>query len=164
MPKLFVQKGFTLIEMLITITIVSVISVIAASTYRDYTNTTKISLAITQIRTLSLVIDGFYLDNGYYPNSLEEVNNSDFLDPWGNKYIFLNFHNSQGADLSGNHHMASSIGAARKDHNLVPINSNYDLYSIGKDGMSKPPLTVKVSEDDVIYANDGAYVGLARFF
>ena len=144
----------------------SVISMIASSTYKDYINTTKISASKTQIIALSLVIDDYYLDNGYYPSSLEDVDNSGLLDPWGNKYIFLNYYNSPGADLSGghHHHIATNIGSARKDRNLVPINSNYDLYSMGKDGQSKPPLTVPVSKDDVIYASDGAYIGLARLF
>jgi general secretion pathway protein G len=49
----------------------------------------------------------------------------------------------------------------RKDKNLVPLNSDYDLYSMGKDGESQIPLTVKISHDDIIRANDGAFVGLA---
>ena len=53
------------------------------------------------------------------------------------------------------------IGEARKDHFLVPLNSDYDLYSVGKDGESRAPLSVPVSADDVIRANDGAYIGLA---
>lgn len=153
MPKLFVQRGFTLIEMLITIAIVSVISMIATSTYTGYINTTNISSAKTQIKVLSLVIDDYYLENGYYPNSLEDIDNSELIDPWGNKYIFNNFHSS-----------STAKGSARKDHNLVPINSNYDLYSMGKDGKSSPPLTANASKDDVIYASDGGYVGLARLF
>ena len=70
-------------------------------------------------------------------------------DPWGNPYQYLNF-----ADTKGK-------GAMRKDRFLVPINSYFDLYSIGKDGQSVPPLTAKVSKDDIIWANDGDYVGLA---
>jgi general secretion pathway protein G len=49
----------------------------------------------------------------------------------------------------------------RTDKNLVPLNSDYDLYSMGKDGESQIPLTVKISHDDIIRANDGAFVGLA---
>jgi general secretion pathway protein G len=47
---------------------------------------------------------------------------------------------------------------------VVPINSDYDLYSMGKDGESVPPLTARASRDDVIRANDGAYIGLASEF
>lgn len=52
----------------------------------------------------------------------------------------------------------------RKDRFLVPINSDYDLYSKGRDGESVAPLTAKQSHDDVVRANDGAFVGLAVNF
>jgi len=52
-------------------------------------------------------------------------------------------------------------GKVRKDHNLVPLNSDYDLYSMGKDGKSVSPLTAKASRDDIVRANNGAFVGLA---
>jgi general secretion pathway protein G len=46
----------------------------------------------------------------------------------------------------------------------VPINSDYDLYSLGADGESRPQLHSAVSRDDVIRARDGGYVGLAENF
>lgn len=52
-------------------------------------------------------------------------------------------------------------GKARKDRKLNPLNSDFDLYSLGKDGASKTQLTNKVSLDDTVRANDGAFVGLA---
>ena len=55
-------------------------------------------------------------------------------------------------------------GSARKDKKLNPLNSDFDLYSVGRDGDSRLPLAVKVSEDDVIRALDGRFVGLARDF
>ncbi|MEK6802752.1 MAG: prepilin-type N-terminal cleavage/methylation domain-containing protein [Nitrospirota bacterium] len=57
-----------------------------------------------------------------------------------------------------------SAGKPRKDRLLHPINSDYDLYSMGKDGESVEPLTAKKSHDDVIRANDGSFVGLAVEF
>jgi general secretion pathway protein G len=59
---------------------------------------------------------------------------------------------------------AVEAAAAVKDRNLVPINYDYDLYSVGKDGQTQPPLTVQASWDDVIRANGGGYVGLARLY
>ena len=56
------------------------------------------------------------------------------------------------------------VGGARKDKFLVPLNSLYDLYSLGKDGESVPPLAAKASWDDIIMANDGGFVGLAKDF
>ena len=52
----------------------------------------------------------------------------------------------------------------RMDRFLHPINSDYDLYSMGKDGQTVLPLTARQSHDDVIRANDGSFVGLAVEF
>ena len=73
-------------------------------------------------------------------------------DPWGFDYRYLNF----AADAPG------VKGQIRKDHNLHPLNSEFDLYSVGPDGESRAPLTAKASRDDVIWARDGAFVGIAR--
>jgi general secretion pathway protein G len=48
----------------------------------------------------------------------------------------------------------------RKDHNLVPVNTDFDLYSMGKDGESRAPFTAKVSHDDIVRANNGQFIGL----
>ncbi len=56
---------------------------------------------------------------------------------------------------------APGKGKARKDRKLNPLNSDFDLYSLGKNGVSKTQLTNKDSLDDVVRANDGAFVGLA---
>lgn len=58
----------------------------------------------------------------------------------------------------------ASRGTPRKDRFLHPINSDYDLYSMGKDGESVEPLTAQKSHDDIIRANDGSFVGLAVEF
>jgi hypothetical protein len=42
--------------------------------------------------------------------------------------------------------------------------ADYDVYSKGPDGESKIPLTAKASHDDIVHANDGAFVGLAEDF
>ncbi|MGA8010171.1 MAG: prepilin-type cleavage/methylation domain-containing protein, partial [Thiomonas sp.] len=52
-------------------------------------------------------------------------------------------------------------GHARKDHALNPINTDFDLYCMGQDGQIKLQITNKLSLDDIIRANNGAYIGLA---
>jgi general secretion pathway protein G len=47
-------------------------------------------------------------------------------DPWENAYEFLNF----------NSPVPGVKGKIRKDHNLHPLNSEFDLYSMGADGQS----------------------------
>jgi general secretion pathway protein G len=62
-----------------------------------------------------------------------------------------------GEDLKG----SGKDQQMRKDHFMVPVNSDYDLYSMGPDGDSKAPFTATASRDDIVRANDGRYVGLA---
>ena len=73
------------------------------------------------------------------------------LDPWGRPYIYLKI---QGNDAKGNNFRP------RKDHSLHPINSDFDLFSVGKDGLSNASLTAKISQDDIVRANNGGFVGL----
>jgi general secretion pathway protein G len=47
----------------------------------------------------------------------------------------------------------------RKDRSLHPLNTDFDLYSLGADGRSVAPLTAKQSHDDIIRANNGGYYG-----
>ena len=50
-------------------------------------------------------------------------------------------------------------GHRRKDHSLVPVNSDYDLYSMGPDGDSQAPFTAQASRDDIVRASNGGYIG-----
>ena len=50
----------------------------------------------------------------------------------------------------------------RKDKNLHPLNTDFDLYSLGRDGDSKLPLTAATSRDDILRANNGAFIGRAE--
>ena len=94
----------------------------------------------------------YELVNHVYPDTLAQVGYDSLLDPWGNPYQYLNF-----ADTKGK-------GKMRKDRFLVPINTYFDLYSMGKDRQSVSPLTAKASQDDIIWANDGAFIGPASEF
>ena len=53
-------------------------------------------------------------------------------------------------------------GKWRKDRFLIPLNTDFDLYSMGKDGITNAPLTAEASWDNVVRANNGGYVGLAH--
>ena len=52
----------------------------------------------------------------------------------------------------------------RKDHKLNPINSDFDLYSMGRDKVSKTQVSNEDSLDDIIRANEGGFIGVAREF
>ena len=144
------QAGFTLIEILIAIGILAVITSIALVGYRGYIETTRINAAINQITEMSIAIADYGLDNADFPASLDAIGPGNILDPWGNPYCYLNFANVKGK------------GKMRKDRFLVPLNTDYDLYSMGKDGKTATPLNAKISYDDVVRANDGGFIGLGK--
>lgn len=147
------QRGFTLLEIFISVAVIGIIAAIAIPNYNNYVERARIATAVTDIANMSMVIAKFMDDNRYTPpDSLAEVNLAGKLDPWGRPYVFTNLVGVKGK------------GSARKDKKLNPINSDFDLYSVGKDGDSKLPLTTKVSQDDVIRARDGRFIGLAKDF
>lgn len=145
--------GLTLLEMLIAIAVVGVVAAIAIPSYAGYLERARVAVAIADIKVISLAITRYMDDNKYtLPETLAGVSMADKLDPWGRAYVYTNLIGVKGK------------GSARKDKKLNPLNSDFDLYSVGKDGDSKLPLSPKVSEDDVIRARDGRFVGLAKDF
>src|SRR4030066_2506956 len=147
--------GFTLIELLIAIAIIGTLAAIAIPVYSGYVQNAKVQSAITDIKAISLVIEKFKNDGDgmSVPASLAGVNYATYLDPWGRPYRYLNIQT-----------LGGGCGPCRKDRFIVPINTDYDLYSRGKEGQSSPPLTPARSRDDIIRANDGAYIGPGKAF
>jgi general secretion pathway protein G len=144
------ESGFTLIELMLVVAIIATLAAIAIPSYRSYVDKAKISRAIMEIKTLELELTADELD-GYLPASLAEIGRGNLRDPWGNPYQYQNF------DLVPQGHW-------RKDGFLVPINTTFDLWSMGPDGEGKGPIRSKHSRDDIIRANDGAYVGPASLY
>lgn len=50
----------------------------------------------------------------------------------------------------------------RRDRYLFPVNTDYDLFSLGPDRRTSPSLKGPVARDDVVRANNGGYYGAAR--
>lgn len=144
------SAGLTTIELMVVIAIVAVLASIGIPKYQDYRERLLVSKAIIDIRAINVKVRNRMRDSQTPPNSLAEVGSGSDLDPWGRPYQYLRLQGVKGV-----------AGKARKNKNLVPINTDFDLYSLGKDGQSAGPLTAKASRDDVILANDGRFVGLA---
>ncbi len=132
--------------------IIGILSTIAGPIFSDYVDRVRAAQAIQDISAISKSITAYTMNNGdRLPDSLKAVGMDAMRDPWGNPYQYLNLTDPS---LKGK-------GAPRKDRNLVPINSDYDLYSMGKDGASVSPLTAKASRDDIVRANNGRFIGRA---
>jgi general secretion pathway protein G len=101
---------------------------------------------------IEAAIERYVFDKNEFLVALSEIFNPVPQDPWAKDFQYLRLRPSS----------KGSKGKARKDHSLVPINSDYDLYSSGRDGASVGPLTAKASRDDIVRGNNGSYVGPAE--
>ena len=146
------QAAFTLVEVLITIVLIGALAAITIPNYRNYIERVKRSQAIKDIAQLSMALERFHTINGTFPANLGALGaNLPAIDPWGNAYQYL------GIDVVP----APNTGAVRRDKNLNPLNSDYDLYSKGPDGQSQKQLTAAKALDDIVRAGNGGFIGQA---
>src|SRR5712672_2498735 len=101
------QAGFTLVEILVVITIIGLIMALVGPRVLNYLGESKLKAAKIQIESLSSALDLYYLDVGRYPSSSEGLAalarqpggvptwNGPYLrngtvpnDPWGRTYIY----------------------------------------------------------------------------
>jgi general secretion pathway protein G len=61
-------------------------------------------------------------------------------DPWGNPYQYLPLDGASPPGGGGPGGGGGAAAHARKDRFLVPIDTDFDLYSMGKDGQSASAL------------------------
>ncbi len=136
---------------MLVVTLIGVLALVAYPIYSGYQDRVHSHTAAQHILAMSQSIQNYRTDNGAYPDSLADVNLAGATDPWGRPFVYYN------TDARGR-------GGARKDHALNPINTDFDLYSLGPDGKTKPQISQKDSVDDVIRGRNGAFVGIAADF
>src|SRR5688572_11577470 len=101
------QRGFTLVELLVVITIIALIMGVVGPRVLNYLTESKAKTAKIQIESFSSALDLYFLDTGRYPNGSEGLAalvrrpgniaawNGPYLkggvvapDPWGNNYVY----------------------------------------------------------------------------
>jgi len=119
------SRGYTLVELLIVITILAGISVIAVPTYLNYLEKSRIKTAAIQIDRLGAILDTYLLDVGRYPTQAEGlealVSAPSGVDRWAGPYLTKK---ESLIDPWGTPFQYRSPGEHGK----------YDLYSLGPDG------------------------------
>jgi general secretion pathway protein G len=95
--------GFTLIEILVVMAIISMLAVMVAPNIFNQQGGAQRDAALSQISALEAALDTYRLDVGQYPDSLEGLVENDSgraawngpylrrevpLDPWGNEYVY----------------------------------------------------------------------------
>lgn len=144
-----------MVEMMVVAGIFVITGSLSVSAYNGYSLTAQIARAVTEIRMIDLLIKDYSMNRKSNPPDLLAIG-IDYQDPWGNVYAYLDI-----AGMGEGEKGEKGKGKVRKDKNLVPINTDFDLYSMGPDGKTAGPLTAKASKDDVVRANNGRYVGVA---
>lgn len=101
------ERGFTLVEILVVITIIGLIMALVGPRVINYLGEAKVKAAKIQIESFSSALDLYYLDAGRYPSSSEGLAalaqrpggsttwNGPYLkggtvpnDPWGKPYLY----------------------------------------------------------------------------
>ena len=158
------NRGFTFVEIVISLFIIGILAVIAIPAYTNYVDRSLVKLSIKNIRILEQSIKAFEFDNMRLPNGLNELGpvemlgvNGDsftqsppFLDPYGNAFRYLNFANEP-----------PGWPNCRTDQVDKPLSLDYDLYSMGADGVTQKKLNHNRSLDDIVRARSGKFVDLA---
>ena len=152
--------GFTIIEVLMSLAILSVILGIALPTYSEHQQRVNISLAQKDLVKIAMRLETHMSLHYQYPEYLSDIG-MDIEDPWGNPYQYLNLDD---VDPSSGEVTTGAKGPkpkARKKRNLKPLNTDFDLFSMGQDGTYRPNVSAKESVDDIIRADDGDYLDYA---
>ncbi len=145
-------RAFTLIELLLIVAILGTLLALAIPNFITMLHKSMIKAACADIKMIAQKLDDHLMDYGILPEDFSQITGIRKTDPWGNPYQYMIILGKDKNEIRGKW---------RKDRFLVPLNYDFDLYSMGKDGISQAPLTAKASHDDVIRANNGDYVGIA---
>ena len=141
------QRGVTLLELMVVAGAMVVLSALAIPAFNSYVERSRTARAVGDIGTISIQLYRWQLNTRSFPATLAAAGIT-ATDPWGRPYEYTRVEGTPQNQL-------------RKDHNLHPINTDFDLYSVGPDGNSQKPLTAGPSRDDIIRANNGSYIGVA---
>ena len=129
--------------------IIGTLSTMVAPSLQRARENAQVAAAVVEIRIIEAELAIYREINFTFPVSLAAIDRAGMVDPWGFPYVYA---------------VVTGPGGARKDKFMVPLNTDFDLYSVGPDGASSGPLSASTSQDDILRALNGAWVGLGSDF
>lgn len=148
-PNWRTEFGTTLLELMLVVALACLLAAFAIPGFTGYVDRSRVARAIGDIGSISLELAKWQTNFGDLPDTLAEAGLDGRRDPWGNPYEYLNV-------------ATANKGKVRRDKNLNPVNTDYDLYSMGRDGETTTAFPAKKARDDVVRANNGRFLGLAK--
>lgn len=145
------DQGFSLIELMIVVAIIGALALIMVPYLRTFITKSKSTRCIAEIRGLQFEISSYLIDRSSFPASLADIKRDTLKDPFGNPYQYKY--------IAGD-----PLGLGRLTSFALPLNDDYDLYSLGPDGASAQGLDDPTSQDDIVRAVGGGYIGLGKEF
>ena len=142
-------RGMSVVELTIAIGVVALVASVAVPSVDAYLDRGRAARAIGDIGTISIQLYRWQSNSRKFPRTLAEAGLSGFVDPWGNPYKYVNIASAEPGDV-------------RRNRNGTPINTDFDLYSMGPDGRTDARLDEGNARDDIVRANNGQFVGAAQ--
>ncbi|WP_223922803.1 type II secretion system protein [Geobacter sp. AOG2] len=140
-------RGFSLVELITVMGVVAALATMSIPVYDSYLVSVRNGRCVADLRTIDKAVTAYILEKNSQPAQLSDIGAAaNQLDPWGRAYVYQNFT----IDASG----------ALKDEFDEQLNTDYDLYSMGRNGASAQSYADPTSADDIARHNDGTFVGL----
>jgi len=155
------RRGFALVELAIAVAIAAILSALGITNFPGFKEKAMVTAAVFDIDTISKTLQAAApADPGGPPAGEPEFtafcrgSGLPLPDPWGNPYRYCKLYGLTKQEVNKDK-------TARKRGPYKPLNHDFDLYSMGPGGQSKPALSAKVSRGDIVRADDGASIGRA---
>jgi len=136
------SAGFTLVELLMVITIIAALALLVIPSFTDLTNRANNARAKQEVRLIETEINGYLFENGTLPANLAVIGRDTLADPWGNGYVYFN--------------------TPTRTKFGITLNKDFDIFSKGMDGTTDPVVSSITGKDDLIRGADGAFLGFGE--